>query len=100
MFGGPSASRDIGMGEDVAALVEGEGAEAKAVLWAHNGHAARESGYFDDDKRPLANMGSRLDELFGRKQLIVGFSFNQGAFQGRKPRSGLVDHTAPPAPGG
>ena len=95
-----TVSRDVAMAENVAALLKLEGREAKAVLWAHNGHAARESGYFGDDKKPLPNMGSHLDKLFGRTQLIAGFSFNQGSFQAIKPGSGLVHHTVLPAPDG
>ena len=73
-------SRDIAMAENVAALLELEGPDAKAVLWAHNGHA-RKTAYVTDDKTLVPTMGSRLHELFGREQLVVGFAFNQGSFQ-------------------
>jgi erythromycin esterase len=90
-------SRDIAMAENVAALLALEGPDAKAVLWAHNAHAARETRYFDDDKNPLPNMGSHLHELFDRQHLVVGFAFNQGSFQAIEPGRGLVDHTVAPA---
>jgi len=93
-------SRDIAMAENVRALLELEGPDAKAVLWAHNGHVARESGYFTDNKVPIANMGSRLHEMLGRKHLVVGFAFNQGSFQAQQSGRGLVDHTVAPAPEG
>lgn len=93
-------SRDVAMAENVAALLALEGPEAKAVLWAHNRHAARESMYFADDKTRLPNMGSRLHELFNRQQLVVGFAFNQGSFQAIESGRGLVNHTVAPAPEG
>jgi erythromycin esterase len=93
-------SRDVAMAENVAALLALEGPEAKAVLWAHNHHAARETSYFADDKQPLPNMGSRLHELFGRQHVAVGFAFNQGSFQAIESGSGLMDHTVAPAPEG
>jgi len=97
---GSTMSRDIAMAENVAALLELEGPEAKAVLWAHNGHAARETKYLTDDKKPNPNMGSRLHEMFGREHLVVGFAFNQGSFQAIEWGRGLVNHTVAPAPEG
>ncbi|MET0651179.1 MAG: erythromycin esterase family protein [Hyphomicrobiaceae bacterium] len=94
-----SISRDVAMAENVRALLELEGPEAKAVLWAHNGHARR-TAYVTDDKTVIATMGSRLHELFGRQQVVVGFAFNQGSFQAVQGGVGLIDHTAPPAPEG
>ena len=68
------------------------------MLWAHNGHA-RKTPYVDD-KTVIATMGSRLHELFGRQQMVVGFAFNQGSFQAIQGGVGLIDHTVPPAPEG
>ena len=96
----PAVSRDVAMAENVAALLELEGPEAKAVLWAHNGHAARETKYLTDDKKPIPNMGSRLHELFDRQHLVMGFAFNQGSFQAIEWGRGLVNHTVGPAPEG
>ncbi|MGP0089259.1 MAG: erythromycin esterase family protein [Xanthobacteraceae bacterium] len=95
-----TGSRDVAMAENVAALLKLDGPEAKAVLWAHNGHAARETRYFTDDKKPIPNMGSRLHTLFDRRQLVVGFAFNQGSFQAIEMGRGLVTHTVAPAPEG
>jgi erythromycin esterase len=92
--------RDAAMAENVAALLALEGPKAKAVLWAHNHHAARETSYFTDDNEPLPNMGSRLHELFNRQHLVVGFAFNQGSFQAIELGRGLVNHTVAPAPEG
>jgi erythromycin esterase len=93
-------SRDVSMAENVRALLDLEGPHARAVLWAHNGHASRESPYHTDDKTPIPNMGSRLHEMFGREHLVIGFAFNQGSFQAHEPGRGLVDHTVLPAPEG
>lgn len=99
IFDAPSSSRDVAMAENVASLLELEGPQAKAVLWAHNGHA-RATPYLTDDKVAVPCMGSRLREMFGREQLVVGFAFNQGSFQAIESERGLVVHTVPPAPEG
>jgi erythromycin esterase len=93
-----SSARDIAMAENVAAMLEHEGADAKAILWAHNGHVARESHYAAEDGSRTTNMGSRLHELFGAQHVVIGFAFNGGSFQAQKPGQGLVDHTVAPAP--
>ena len=69
------------------------------MLWAHNGHARKRTAIVDD-KTVIATMGSRLHELFGRQQMVVGFAFNQGSFQAIQGGVGLIDHTVPPAPEG
>jgi erythromycin esterase len=92
--------RDVSMAENVRSLLEIEGPDARAVLWAHNGHVARTSDYFTKEQLPIPNMGSRLHRIFGPEQLIIGFAFNQGTFQAIAPKRGLVHHTVPPAPAG
>src|SRR6185436_5292746 len=87
------------MADNVAALLELEGPDAKAVLWAHNGHA-RKIPYVTDDKTLVPTMGSRLHELFGRQQIVVGFAFNQGSFQAIEWGQGLKDHAVAPSPEG
>ena len=96
----PMSPRDVPMADNVAALLEAEGPAAKAVLWAHNGHVERERRLLTHDNKPDANMGSRLDELFGRKHVVVGFAFNQGTFQARGDDGALVRHSVGPAPEG
>ena len=87
--------RDPAMAENVCALLEAEGPAAKAVLWAHNGHVAR-AVYPEDGKA----MGKALDEMVGRAQVVIGFSFDRGAFQARSSSSELADHRiAGPMPG-
>jgi erythromycin esterase len=89
-------SRDVAMAENVATLLELEGPNSKAVLWAHNGHAVRQSPYCMGGQ-VVANMGSRLDELFGYQHRVISFAFNQGSFQAQEPGRGLVRHSVGPA---
>jgi erythromycin esterase len=75
--------------ENVCALLEAEGPDAKAVLWLHNSHAAR-AVYSNGHK----SMGKYLDEMVGHAQVVAGFSFDRGAFQARAYPSGEVtDHS-------
>ena len=78
---------DRGMAENVRALMEAEGPDAKAVLWSHNDHAQRA-----DFGRDGNSMGKYLDEMVGRAQVVVGFSFDRGSFQARAyPTGELTD---------
>jgi erythromycin esterase len=75
--------------ENVCALLEAEGSDAKAVLWLHNSHAARSA-----DPDGCKSMGKNLDEMVGRAQVVVGFSFDRGSFKARAyPAGGLIDHS-------
>ena len=94
-----SMSRDVAMAQNVAALLELEGHEAKAVLWAHNGHA-RKCRYVMEDKTCVPTMGNHLCELFDREHVVIGFAFNEGTFQAIERERGLIDHTVAPAPKG
>jgi erythromycin esterase len=88
-------SHDRIMAENVCALLEAEGPDAKAVLWAHNAHAWRAT--YDDEK----SMGGYLDAMVGRAQRVICTSFDRGAFQARTyPTGVLADHTVPAAPSG
>jgi erythromycin esterase len=88
-------SHDRVMAENVCALLEAEGPDAKAVLWSHNAHASRAT--YDDEK----SMGGYLDEMVGRAQRVIGTSFDRGSFLARGyPGGELTDHTVPAAPRG
>ena len=80
-----SARHDRAMAENVRALLEAEGPDAKAVLWSHNAHAARVADPDGDH-----SMGKTLDDMVGRAQVVVGFSFDRGAFQARDYPSGVL----------
>ena len=83
-----SADHDYAMADNVCALLDSEGPDAQAVLWAHNYHVSRSvaaDGY--------KSMGQHLDETFGRAQVVVGTSFDRGSFQARDyPSGALADH--------
>jgi erythromycin esterase len=88
-------SHDRVMAENVCALLEAEGPDAKAVLLSHNDHASRVT---DDDGK---SMGGYLDEMVGRAQRVIGTSFDRGAFRARGyPAGELKDHTVSAAPSG
>src|SRR5262245_27991175 len=89
--------RDQCMAANVRALLDAEGPQAKAVLWAHNGHVQRSPSVFFKVIE-LTNMGSHLHAMFGTAMVVVGFAFNQGSFQAVDETGKLRDHTVPPAP--
>ena len=78
--------------ENVCALLEAEGPDARAVLWSHNGHAARAT-YSDDGK----SLGKNLDDMVGPAQVVVGFSFDRGSFQSRSYSTGEATDFSVPA---
>jgi erythromycin esterase len=83
-----AAFHERAVAENICALVEAEGPHAKAVLWSHNTHAAR-ARHSDSQ-----SMGKWLDDMVGRRQIVVGFSFDRGTFQARAyPRGELADHS-------
>ena len=83
-----SAFHERAVAKNVCALLDAEGPDAKAVLWSHNDHAARAAYPHDSN-----SMGKNLDEMVGRTQVVVGFSFDRGSFQARAyPAGGLIDH--------
>jgi len=49
--------------------------ENKLVLWAHNGHVAKESVLFNYDV-----LGHYLQQRFGENYYAIGFTFNEGSF--------------------
>ena len=78
---------------NVVALLEAEGLAARAILWSHNDHAMR------DIHEEGNSMGQYLDEMVGRAQVVVGMSFDRGAFAARDYPSGeLIDHAIEAAP--
>lgn len=51
------------------------GEDSKVVIWAHNGHIAKESILFNYDI-----LGHYLTQWFGDQYYAIGFSFNSGEF--------------------
>jgi erythromycin esterase len=71
--------RDRAMAENATWILEDEGPQCKMVVWAHNGHVARDPrGIFDG---AIVSMGMHLARKFGADLVVVGFAFGEGAFQ-------------------
>jgi len=85
--------RDVSMAQNIKWILD-HNPNAKIVLWAHNGHVAKDFvwGY--------KTMGSALREMFGEQMVVFGFAFNQGSFQAIERGKGLRDFTVSPAPAG
>jgi erythromycin esterase len=82
------AFHERAVAENVCTLLEAEGPDARAVLWSHNAHAGRATFSHGGN-----SMGKHLDEMVGRAQVVVGFSFDRGSFQARAyPTGELTDH--------
>lgn len=90
--------RDRSMAENIRWILEHEGAGAKMVAWAHNGHVATEN------RSGIEWMGNHLRKWFGADMVVFGFSFNQGGFQAMEmpipTGRGLRPFTVRPAPEG
>ncbi len=71
--------RDRAMAKNVAWILENEGPRCKMVVWAHNGHVARDPrGIFNG---AVVSMGMHLARRFDPELVVVGFAFGEGAFQ-------------------
>lgn len=89
-------ARDRAMANNVLSTLE-RYPEARAALWAHNGHIA--NAPFAGGA--IASMGMHLRQALGTQMLTVGFVFRQGEFQaydGTPQRRGLVAFSVEPTP--
>ena len=84
--GGNMMVRDAAMAENVAWILE-QNPDAKIVLWAHNGHVAKQ----------LFAMGNHLDQRFGKRHLAIGFATSRGEYQAIG-KQGLSNHRLQAAP--
>jgi erythromycin esterase len=102
--------RDRHMAQNVATELEEAGPQGKVFLWAHNAHVSR-ANRFQGAESPAAwkrvrPMGHHLARRFGAQLFVMGFEFNEGAFQlpGRRSEDGTVlelqEAVLPAAPGG
>lgn len=66
--------RDKSMAENVKWILDFEGKDTKALLWAHNMHISKNQ---DESKW----MGSNLKKLYGDKYYSIGFTFSEGSFR-------------------
>ncbi|WP_342379748.1 erythromycin esterase family protein [Myxococcus stipitatus] len=93
--------RDRAMAENARWVLEQEGADARMVLWAHNGHVSTAQ------VGNLVPMGQHLREVLGDALYSFGFAFNQGGLRAvheslmvaKKPRV-YTAHSVPPAEAG
>jgi erythromycin esterase len=77
----PGSYRDECMADNVGWVLARAPKGAKIVLWAHNGHVARQPGA----------MGSYLAKRFGKEMVVLGFACHEGKYTAIKPGKGLVD---------
>jgi erythromycin esterase-like protein len=88
-----TVSRDRSMALNVKWILD-RNPNAKVVLWAHNGHAAR-------GRMVYRSMGEELHDMYGDQMVVIGFGFNRGSFQAVGMRGGgLQNFTVQPAPAG
>jgi erythromycin esterase-like protein len=73
---GAVVMRDEFMAQNVAWLSKNSGANAKLVLWAHNGHVT----FNPEMSLGWKPMGARLRDRFGSSYKVFGFSFYTGDF--------------------
>lgn len=66
------------------------GEDSKVVIWAHNGHVAKESVLFSYDI-----LGYYLNKWMGEQYYTIGFTFNEGEF-GAFSSNGFKKWTLPP----
>jgi erythromycin esterase len=78
--------RDSCMSENVKWFMHLEGDSAKFVLWAHNGHIAKEVVTSDG-----LTMGYFLMKYYKDNYYALGFDFYQGSFQSIGAKVGLVE---------
>ena len=85
--------RDVSMAQNIKWILD-HNPNAKIVLWAHNGHVAKNISW------GYRTMGSVLHEMFGEQMVVFGFAFNEGSFQAVERGKGLHDFTITSAPAG
>jgi erythromycin esterase len=90
---GGGATRDVAMAANVRWIADVHPAGTKLVLWAHNGHV-------DAQPSPAGGpMGAELRRALGGGLVVVGFAFDQGAFQARQMPFGPASELRPFAVG-
>jgi len=78
------AIRDYYMAENSVWLTTLLGDSTKVILWAHNGHLAKDSNFGKDSHDPNFWQGSQgyyLSEKLGENYKVIGFSFSRGSFR-------------------
>jgi protein-L-isoaspartate(D-aspartate) O-methyltransferase len=70
--------RDTHMFETLEALLQARGADAKAVVWAHNSHIGDASKTEMGAVREELNIGQLCRERFGKDAALIGFGTHAG----------------------
>jgi len=70
--------RDTHMFDTLAALLNSKGADAKAVVWAHNSHIGDASKTEMGASRGELNIGQLARETFGHEAVLIGFGTHTG----------------------
>lgn len=89
--------RERGQAENIQWILDHEGQEAKAIVWAHNSHVA------NDAPQGFELMGAHLKRHMGDELKIFGLFFNQGSFNALDvdtPSKGIFKFTVGSAPKG
>jgi protein-L-isoaspartate(D-aspartate) O-methyltransferase len=70
--------RDTHMFETLTNILEAQGPEAKAVVWAHNSHIGNAAATDMGRVREEVNIGQLCRERFGEKAALIGFGTHTG----------------------
>lgn len=88
-----SEFRDRDMYSNVLAILQHEGINSKAFIWAHNEHVNKKDLYTSK----AMSLGSRLKEQFKEDYYCMGFNFGKGVLKGyefkKRLPSKVVLHT-------
>ena len=77
--------RDQAMADNVGWILDHAPANAKIVLWDHNGHVTKTPGL----------MGKYLEDRYGDDMYVLGFNFGQGRYNAIGSNGRLTSHQAP-----
>jgi erythromycin esterase-like protein len=70
--------RDTHMFETLCQLLEANGPDSKAVVWAHNSHIGNAAHTEMGRERGELNIGQLVKERFGREARLIGFGTHSG----------------------
>ncbi len=89
--------RDLGQAQNIQWILNHEGDEGKAIVWAHNAHVG------NTERKGYVLMGYHLRQWYGEELKIFGLFFNQGGFKALDealPSKGMHHFSVGPAPKG
>jgi erythromycin esterase len=80
--GSNNFARSLYMARNMIRVIERNGPDARAMIWAHNFHLA--VGFDDSRLGTVANMGSALRARFGAEYYVFGLELNRGRYLSRE----------------